>query len=192
VKVLGGGEMFTRLYRFGTVTTRYFRRRATSACSDRDTIPGPRTRASPRSLGRRCSKGAGRPCTAMATRPAISPFVANVVDGVPCACEAPNAAGEVMNVACGTRVLLNQLVAVMNGLVGTNLRPIYKPARAGDVRDSQADICEGVRCPATGSSFLLKKVCGARSSGAARSRDDPRSCEGNRPVLRGRPGRLGL
>ena len=45
-----------------------------------------------------------------------------------------------MNLATGGRVSLNRLVLVLNGLVGTNLAPIYKPARAGDVRDSQADI----------------------------------------------------
>ena len=67
-------------------------------------------------------------------------YVANVVDGVLRACEAPKAAGEVINVACGTRISLNELVRVMNGIVGTTLQPIYREARAGDVKDSQADI----------------------------------------------------
>jgi nucleoside-diphosphate-sugar epimerase len=67
-------------------------------------------------------------------------YVANVVDGVLRACEAPAAPGEVINVACGTRVSLNELLRVMNTIAGTNLRPIYKDARAGDVKDSQADI----------------------------------------------------
>jgi nucleoside-diphosphate-sugar epimerase len=42
--------------------------------------------------------------------------------------------------ASGGRVSLNQLVRVLNGILGTNLAPIYKPMRAGDVRDSQADL----------------------------------------------------
>ncbi|HET9833979.1 MAG TPA: GDP-mannose 4,6-dehydratase, partial [Vicinamibacterales bacterium] len=67
-------------------------------------------------------------------------FVSNVVDAVLRACEAPNVAGDVINVACGTRISLNDLALVMNCLVGTNLRPVYMPARPGDVRDSQADI----------------------------------------------------
>jgi UDP-glucose 4-epimerase len=67
-------------------------------------------------------------------------YVANVVDGVLRACEAPNAAGEVMNVACGTRISLNQLLTVMNTIVGTSLQAIYKDTRPGDVKDSQADI----------------------------------------------------
>jgi UDP-glucose 4-epimerase len=67
-------------------------------------------------------------------------YVANVVDGVLRACTAPDAAGEVINVACGTRISLNELLRVMNIVVGTNLRAVYREARAGDVRDSQADI----------------------------------------------------
>jgi nucleoside-diphosphate-sugar epimerase len=67
-------------------------------------------------------------------------YVANVVNGVLLACETPNLAGEMMNLATGGRISLNDLVRVLNGIIGTNLPPVYKPARAGDVHDSQADI----------------------------------------------------
>ena len=67
-------------------------------------------------------------------------YVANVVSGVLLACEAPDAGGEMMNLAMGGRISLNRLVAVLNALVGTNLTPVYRQTRAGDVRDSQADI----------------------------------------------------
>jgi UDP-glucose 4-epimerase len=67
-------------------------------------------------------------------------YVANVVDGVLRACTAPKAAGEVINVACGTRISLNELLRVMNRIVGANLRARHEDGRAGDVRDSQADI----------------------------------------------------
>src|SRR5262249_44568903 len=67
-------------------------------------------------------------------------YVANVVDGVLRATEAPNVAGEVINVATNGRISLNELLATMNKIVGTDLKPVYKEARAGDVRDSQADI----------------------------------------------------
>jgi len=67
-------------------------------------------------------------------------FVANVVNGVLLACDTPAAAGEMMNLASGGRISLNRLVCVLNGIVGTNLAPVYKPVRTGDVRDSQADI----------------------------------------------------
>jgi nucleoside-diphosphate-sugar epimerase len=67
-------------------------------------------------------------------------YVANVVDGVLRACEAPAAAGEAINVACGTRISLNQLLRAMNRIVGTSLEAIYQDERVGDVKDSQADI----------------------------------------------------
>ena len=30
----------------------------------------------------------------------------------------------------------------MNSLIGSNIRPVYKEPRAGDVRDSQADVAK--------------------------------------------------
>jgi nucleoside-diphosphate-sugar epimerase len=72
-------------------------------------------------------------------------YVANVVDGVLRACEAPKASGEVINVATAGRISLNDLVRVMNAIVGSNVQPIYKEPRAGDVRDSQADISKADR-----------------------------------------------
>jgi nucleoside-diphosphate-sugar epimerase len=67
-------------------------------------------------------------------------YVANVVDGVLRACEAKSAVGEVINVATGGRISLNDLLRVMNGIVGTRVGAIFKEPRAGDVKDSQADI----------------------------------------------------
>jgi nucleoside-diphosphate-sugar epimerase len=67
-------------------------------------------------------------------------YVANVVDGVLRACEAPGASGEVINVATGGRISLNQLFEEMRKLVGVELTPVYGESRQGDVRDSQADI----------------------------------------------------
>ena len=67
-------------------------------------------------------------------------YVANVVDGVLRACEAKGVAGEVINVATGGRISLNELLRVMNGIIGTSIQPIYAEPRAGDVKDSQADI----------------------------------------------------
>jgi nucleoside-diphosphate-sugar epimerase len=72
-------------------------------------------------------------------------YVANVVDGVLRACETPKAAGEVVNIATGGRISLNELLRVMNGLVGADLTAIHAEPRAGDVRDSQADITKAKR-----------------------------------------------
>ncbi len=67
-------------------------------------------------------------------------YVANVVDGVLRACEAPQASGEIINVATGGRISLNQLFYVMRDVVGGQVEPTYDEPRKGDVRDSQADI----------------------------------------------------
>ena len=130
------GQMFTRLYDFETVTTRYFN------------VFGPR-----QDPGSPYSGVISLFATALLERrqPTIYgdgeqtrdfTYVANVVDGVLRACDAPKAAGEVINVACGTRISLNELLRVMNRIAGTTIEPIYKEARAGDVRDSQADIAK--------------------------------------------------
>jgi nucleoside-diphosphate-sugar epimerase len=67
-------------------------------------------------------------------------YVANVVDGVLRACEAPGASGEVINVATGGRISLNDLFFAMREIVGGDLVPSYVEVRRGDVKDSQADI----------------------------------------------------
>lgn len=72
-------------------------------------------------------------------------YVANVVDGVLRAAEAQGVAGEVMNIATGTRVSLNQLLDVLQRIMGTRATATYGPARKGDVRDSQADISKAER-----------------------------------------------
>ena len=67
-------------------------------------------------------------------------YVANVVDGVLRAVAAPGASGEVINVATGSRISLNQLFEEMRKITGSSATAKYGAARAGDVRDSQADI----------------------------------------------------
>jgi len=72
-------------------------------------------------------------------------YVANVVDGVLRAAEAAGVAGEVINVATGLRISLNELLEVMGRLTGRPLQAIYKETRVGDVRDSLADISKAER-----------------------------------------------
>jgi nucleoside-diphosphate-sugar epimerase len=61
------------------------------------------------------------------------------------ACEAPGASGEVINVATGGRISLNMLFATMKKVIGGTVQPEYHESRAGDVRDSQADIAKARR-----------------------------------------------
>ena len=72
-------------------------------------------------------------------------YVANVVDGVLRAALAPGVSGEVINVATSGRVSLNELFATVRTLVNATVEPKYGPPRAGDVRDSQADITKAKR-----------------------------------------------
>jgi UDP-glucose 4-epimerase len=72
-------------------------------------------------------------------------FIDNVVDGVLLAVDAPRAVGEVINIATGGRVSLNEAWAALGNIVGGLPSPTYQPARPGDVRDSQADISKAGR-----------------------------------------------
>jgi len=127
-------QMFTRLYGFETVTVRYFN------------VFGPRQDpGSPYSgvislFATALLEGRSPTIYGDGEQTRDFTYVANVVDGVLRACEAPKAAGEVINVATGGRISLNELLRVMSGLVGARVAPIYKEERAGDVKDSQADI----------------------------------------------------
>ena len=132
-------RLFTSLYGFETVSIRYFN------------VFGPRQDPGSPYSGVISQFAtallAGRPPTIYGDGEPTRDFtyIANVVDGVLRACEAPRANGEVINVATAGRISLNELVRVMNAIVGSNVEPVYKEPRAGDVRDSQADISKAER-----------------------------------------------
>ncbi|MGE5624328.1 MAG: SDR family oxidoreductase [Bacillota bacterium] len=67
-------------------------------------------------------------------------YVANAVDATIAAATAPRAAGEVINVACGERRSLLDLVEALEDFLGEQLKPHFEPSRTGDVKHSQADI----------------------------------------------------
>ena len=67
-------------------------------------------------------------------------YVDNVVSANLLACTAEGAAGEVFNCACGDRVSLNDLVAVLNEALGTDVVAEHAEDRPGDVKHSLADI----------------------------------------------------
>jgi UDP-glucose 4-epimerase len=67
-------------------------------------------------------------------------YIDNIVQGNLAAAEVPAATGGVFNVACGRQFNLLELVASINRVLGTEFEPVFEPARAGDVRDSLADI----------------------------------------------------
>jgi UDP-glucose 4-epimerase len=67
-------------------------------------------------------------------------FVANVVHAKLLAADAPDAVGRVLNAANGRSISLLDLLAAMNDLLGTKVAPRHEPPRAGDIRESMADI----------------------------------------------------
>jgi nucleoside-diphosphate-sugar epimerase len=127
-------RLFTRLYGLETVTIRYFN------------VFGPRQDPSSAYSGvislfaMRMLEGRAPTIQGDGGQTRDFTYVANVVDGVLRACTAPRASGEVINVAVGGRISINELCARMASVLGSTVQPEYTPPRAGDVRDSQADL----------------------------------------------------
>jgi UDP-glucose 4-epimerase len=72
-------------------------------------------------------------------------YVDNAVQALLRAADAPAAAGNVYNIGNGVSTSVLELVKQLLQLLGTNLQPSHGPARAGDVRHSQADITRARR-----------------------------------------------
>jgi UDP-glucose 4-epimerase len=66
--------------------------------------------------------------------------VANVIQALIKAASAPAASGNVYNIGNGASITIIELVRQLNLLLGSKIEPTFGPARAGDVRHSQADI----------------------------------------------------
>lgn len=132
-------QMFTRLYGLETVTIRYFN------------VFGPRQDPGSPYSGvislfiKALLAGQAPTIHGDGGQTRDFTYVANVVDGVLRAAEAPDAAGEVINVAVGGRVSLNELLTALQTICNTAVVPVYGPSREGDVRDSQADIRKAER-----------------------------------------------
>ena len=67
-------------------------------------------------------------------------FISNVISANLLACEHEEAVGYAMNIACGQRVTLLDLVERINAVLGTHIEPIFQETRKGDVKHSLADI----------------------------------------------------
>lgn len=67
-------------------------------------------------------------------------YVANAVQALVRASEAPEVSGNVYNVGTGRSISILELVASLNDALGVDLTPEFGPSRAGDVPFSLADI----------------------------------------------------
>ncbi len=132
-------RLFTQLYGLETVTTRYFN------------VFGPRQDPSSPYSGvislfiSALVEGRAPTIYGDGEHTRDFTYVANVVDGVLRACHAPKASGEVINVATAGRISLNDLFRTIKNLTDARVEPIYAEPRAGDVKDSQADISKAER-----------------------------------------------
>ncbi len=68
-------------------------------------------------------------------------FIKNVVNAnLKAATAGDDASGQVMNIACGTAISVNRIIAMINEALGKHVQPEYVPQRAGDIKHSLADI----------------------------------------------------
>jgi UDP-glucose 4-epimerase len=72
-------------------------------------------------------------------------YVANVVEGNVLAAQAEEVSGWVLNVATGRSLSVNELADTIGATLGLPVEKRYLPQRAGDVRDSWADVGEARR-----------------------------------------------
>jgi len=77
-------------------------------------------------------------------------YVDNVIEANLLAARVKHTTGEVLNIACGQAVTVNETIAIINELLGKDIKPKYEPPRPGDVKHSLADIS------------LAKKIIGFR------------------------------
>lgn len=132
------GEMyaraFTQLYGLSTISLRYFN------------IFGPRQDPTTQYAGviaKFCTcaiEGKPYPVFGDGEQSRDFTYVENVVNANLLAAEAKLEDATLVNIACGERTSLNQLIAMLNELTNQNLPAQYGPERAGDVRHSLADV----------------------------------------------------
>lgn len=72
-------------------------------------------------------------------------FIENVVDANVLGLEADKLGGEVVNIACGERTTLNDIVRLINEALGTSIAAEYQAPRTGDVLHSLAALSEAKR-----------------------------------------------
>jgi nucleoside-diphosphate-sugar epimerase len=132
-------QLFTSLYGLETVTTRYF-----NVFGPRQDPSSPYSGVISLFITMLC-EGRQPRINGDGEHTRDFTYVANVVDGVLRACHAPDASGQIINLAVGDRISLNRLFFAIRDLTGATVDPSYGPERVGDVRDSQADISKARR-----------------------------------------------
>ncbi len=127
-------KVFTQLYGLSTISLRYFN------------IFGPRQDPTTQYAGviakfMTCAlEGKPYPVFGDGEQSRDFTYVENVVQANLLAAEVAFKDSPLLNIACGTRASLNDIIAMVNELTQQKLAAHYGPPRAGDVRHSLADI----------------------------------------------------
>ncbi len=69
-------------------------------------------------------------------------YIKNVVEANLLAAAAPKAAGEIINIACGQRITVNELFRYIRDSIGSDINPIYEAPRPGDIKHSLAAVAK--------------------------------------------------
>ena len=72
-------------------------------------------------------------------------YIENVVNANMLSFDAEEVKGEAVNIACGERITLNEIIRLINETLGTDVKAEYKPPRVGDVLHSLADLAAAKR-----------------------------------------------
>ena len=72
-------------------------------------------------------------------------FVQNVIEANLCAMTAKNAVGQIFNIACDSKITINELAATIAKLLGKSIQAKHAEARAGEIKHSRADISKAKR-----------------------------------------------
>jgi len=132
-------QLFTQLYGLETVALRYFN------------VFGPRQHPSSPYSGvlslfiRAALSGEAATMYGDGEQTRDFTYIDDIVNGVTRAVFAPGISGEVINIATGASISLNEAWATLVRIVGPLPAPSYGPPREGDVRHSRADIAKGQR-----------------------------------------------
>ncbi|MBE2267150.1 MAG: SDR family oxidoreductase [Anaerolinea sp.] len=125
-------KTFTKVYGLETVALRYF-----NVFGPRQDETSQYSAVIPRFVA---AMSQGKPPTIYGdgTQSRDFTYIDNVVHGNLLAITAPDAAGEMMNLATGGRISLLDLVGKINTLLGTDITPVFAEPRKGDIKHSRA------------------------------------------------------
>jgi nucleoside-diphosphate-sugar epimerase len=67
-------------------------------------------------------------------------YIDNAVEANLLAARVEKTQGQIINIACGRAITVNEIIDMINHSLGKDVRPIYTDPRPGDVKHSLADI----------------------------------------------------